>query len=226
MSTSSRNDQVIADRLTSDRLRSYLARTPTLSAAIDLYDWNVSIAGALHEDLGRVEVVLRNAMDVALTQQAARHGWGVAWFDRSALFPGRQGQRTLDDITGAKRRAAARNPNPPAGSVITELTFGFWRFLCTPAHLTSLWVPALAAAFPHHPNRTSPRVVRADVEDRVQRLHFLRNRIAHHEPIHGRNLSRDVRSVDDLVGWICPDSAAWLRGQSRTQPLLTARPQP
>jgi hypothetical protein len=85
---SSRNDQVIADRLTRARLRSYLASTPTLSAAIDLYDWNVSIAGALHEDLGRVEVILRNAMDVALTQHAARHGWGVAWFDRSVLFPG------------------------------------------------------------------------------------------------------------------------------------------
>ena len=72
MSTPRRNDQVIADRLTRDRLRSYLASTPTLSAAIDLYDWNVSIAGALHEDLGRVEVVLRNAMDFALTQHAAR----------------------------------------------------------------------------------------------------------------------------------------------------------
>ncbi|WP_420612529.1 hypothetical protein [Candidatus Spongiisocius sp.] len=40
----------------------------------------------------------------------------------------------------------------------------------------------------------------------MQRLHFLRNRIAHHEPIYRRNLARDYRQLLEVVGWICSDS--------------------
>ena len=34
---------------------------------------------------------------------------------------------------------------------IAELNFGFWRYLRKPPYLTSLWVPAVASAFPLHP---------------------------------------------------------------------------
>ena len=108
--------------------------------------------------------------------------------------------------------------------MIAELSFGFWRFLCTTHYLTSLWVPALAAAFSHHPDAGDARIVRADVDDRIQRLHFLRNRIAHHEPIHQRNLIRDHEELLDVIGWICPDSHAWVSSASRTPAGIGDRP--
>jgi hypothetical protein len=83
--------------------------------------------------------------------------------------------------------------------------FGFWRFLCAKDYLTSLWVPVLAAAFPNHP-AGDVRTIRTDVEDHMQKLHFLRNRIAHHEPIHRRNLADDANAVDDLAAWMSADA--------------------
>ncbi|WP_395152381.1 hypothetical protein [Ilumatobacter sp.] len=66
---------IIADRLTRERLSSYLtACSGDIEAAIALYDWNSRVAGALHEDIGRFEVVFRNSIDAALRTygQAAR----------------------------------------------------------------------------------------------------------------------------------------------------------
>jgi hypothetical protein len=142
----------------------------------------------------------------------------VPWYRRRQLFPGRHGYRAWSDIEAARQRATRRGKRAEIhGKVIAELNFGFWRFLCTAPYLTSLWVPALTTALPHHPNAGKPRQVRADVEDRMQRLQFLRNRIAHHEPIHHRNLARDHAEMLELVGWICPESHAWVDALTRTR---------
>lgn len=216
---------VIAQRLTADRLRSYLAATDgELDRAVGLYDWNAAVASALHEDIGRLEVVFRNTLDAALVAHGARNGWSTAWYRRTQLFPGRHGARALDDIRTARARASRQGASETHGKVIAELSFGFWRYLCTKAYLTSLWIPTLADAFPHHPRHGDPRVVREDVDDRIQRIHFLRNRIAHHEPIHSRNLRRDVDSVVEVMGWICADSRDWVVEASRVASVLERRP--
>lgn len=217
---------VIAQRLTLERLSSYLqASGGDLKAALKLYEWNTFMSGALHEDIGRVEVVLRNALDQALTVHGQNSGWPTAWYQRQSLFPGKHGQRAQADINTARDRATRRNTVPEAqGKVVAELTFGFWRFLCTGPYLTSLWVPALAAAFPNHPDPDDPRRVRADVDDRVQRVHFVRNRVAHHEPIHHRDWQRDHGGMIDLLGWICTETAEWAASLSRVDAVLAVRP--
>lgn len=211
----------IARRLTADRLGPYLACAGgVLSRAIDLYDWNTEVGGALHEDIGRLEIVFRNTIDAALVA----HGGPTEWYRRTELFPGRQGRRALDDIRVARVRARRRSGAETHGKVIAELGLGFWRYRCTPSYLTSLWVPALGAAFPGHPDTGRPRIVRAQVEDRIQRIHFLRNRIAHHEPIHQRRLERDLDGVTELAGWICDDTLAWILSRSRMAGVLQRRP--
>ncbi len=57
-----------------DRLRSYLLVSGgDFRSAIDLYDWGSQIGAAFHEDLGRLEVVFRNAVDTTLVAH------GRAW---------------------------------------------------------------------------------------------------------------------------------------------------
>lgn len=220
------NAAVIADRLTRERLSSYLAASGgDLDQALQLYEWNSLMSGALHEDIGRVEVVLRNALDQALTSYGQQSQWPTPWYQRPALFPGKHGRRALDDIRTARDRATRRGSQPETpGKVVAELTFGFWRFLCTGTYLTSLWVPVLANAFPNHPQQGDPRQVRADVDDRVQRIHFLRNRVAHHEPIHHRDLNRDHAGMLDVVRWICTDTSDWAASTSRSMSVLFSRP--
>jgi len=84
-------------------------------------------------------------------------------------------------------------------------------------------VPALTEAFPNHPDHGDPRAVRHDVEDRIQRIHFLRNRIAHHEPIHQRDLTRDHESILEVTGWISADTKNWLASRSRTLDVIDRR---
>ena len=216
--------QVVAHRLTLDRLASYLQATGgSVAAAIDLYDWNTLAGAALHEDLGRLEVLLRNAMDGALVRFGSTEGWQRTWYRQGHLF-GRKSSQMREIISDARERATRRGQPEFHGRVIAELGFGFWRFLCSHRYLTSLWVPALASAFAQHRSPNDPYRIRADVEDRIQRLHFLRNRIAHHEPIHRRDLARDHDQLLDVVGWICSDSRTWVAARSRTPSVLAARP--
>jgi hypothetical protein len=72
--------------------------------------------------------------------------------------------------------------------VIAELTFGFWRYLSTTAHHHPLWIPYLHNAF-------TPSTARQAVDAPVGRLHQLRNRIAHHEPLLRRNTATGVLSL-------------------------------
>lgn len=108
-----------------DRLGSYLvAAGGNVAEAVELYDWNVSVGAAFHEDIGRLEVILRNALDEALTSYGTGQGWSAIWYCRNQLFPGNHSQRAIEDITTARRRATRGGRPETHGKVIAELTFG------------------------------------------------------------------------------------------------------
>jgi hypothetical protein len=102
-----------------------------------------------------------------------------------------------------------RLARPRPGKVISELNFGFWRFLTSDRYEQSLWGPALDHGF------TAPgatvRARRRAVEDRLAPLHLLRNRIAHCEPIFGtvshrrrranRSRNRSITSTRTPSSW-------------------------
>jgi hypothetical protein len=97
--------------------------------------------------------------------------------------------------------------------VIAEPMFGFWRFVLDARHSPTLWAPALRHAFPH----LRPKV-RTDVYDRVERLNALRNRVAHHEPIHQVSLEDRWHDLLTVAGWICPTSGRARRCPWCSQP--------
>lgn len=217
--------QRIAARITSQRLSPYLRATSgSLEAAIRLYDWNIAASAALHEDLARFEVIFRNALDEQLIRYGSIQGWQQPWYLQPGLFPGKRTRRALADIKKARERATRRWQQPEVhGKVVAELNFGFWRFLCDNSYLTSMWVPALSAAFPQHRSPANPFQVRSDVAHLVQGLNFLRNRIAHHEPIHQRNLRADHEDLLRITGWICEHCHEWLSSSSRTPLVIAAK---
>lgn len=62
----------IAAALSPERVAPYVRATGgDLDAGVRLYEWNLTISGALFEALGILEVVLRNALNSQLT---AQHG--------------------------------------------------------------------------------------------------------------------------------------------------------
>ena len=121
---------MVAIRLTRDRLASYLhAIGGSVAAALDLYDWNALASAALYEDLGRLEVLFRNALDDALVAYGSAKGWQDPWYRQAHIFQGRRSSQTRAVITNARRRATKRRRTEVHGKVIAELGFGFWRYL-------------------------------------------------------------------------------------------------
>ncbi|MEV0079784.1 hypothetical protein AB0H58_25535 [Nocardia neocaledoniensis] len=218
LSTSAWSDDAIADLLTHQRLASYLqAANSRLSDALGLYDWNTDAAGSALSLIAMTEVVSRNAIDQALRDWSRRRYGNDSWFDTVRLD-----MRGQADLQVARARAGTRTSGEIHGKVIAELTFGFWLYLTASRYLTLLWTPALHRAFPFgHPDITTRRRC---VEQRMQRLLFVRNRAAHHEPLHQRNMDEVVADAVDLAGWISPDAAAWIHARERLSQVYRGKP--
>jgi hypothetical protein len=203
------------EHLSAPRLKPYLyVAASDFDAAMALYEWNVAVSGAFFESVGALEVGLRNAMHAQLDSWHKRQGLTGEWYDDpNGVF----NSDTRSAIRQTRNRIASRAQHETPGKVVSELMFGFWRFLLAGSYQASLWVPCLQHAFP-------AGTARKDVEDRVAQVHELRNRIAHHEAVHQRDLADDF---DVLIG-LCEDLHTrlgwWVDARSRVPLVLTQRP--
>jgi hypothetical protein len=175
-----------------------------------MYVWNTRLTGAFHETLGAFEVIMRNVLDRQLTayHQIVLAGDGC-WYTYT-LMPWRS-KKIIDQIIKA-RAQATRNGNRPEihGKVVAELTFGFWRYILAAPYQPTLWAPALRRAFPHLGSQK-----REAVYGPIDRLHALRNRVAHHEPIHGLNFSRHRQAGNSRRPGIVRQLLDWPRDPVR-----------
>jgi len=166
------------------------------------------------ESIGHTEVVLRNATHDALSARHAAKGRQGQWYDD----PARElDQHARDDVGKAIRRIKA-GASPPEGKVVAELSFGFWRFLLAKRYTAGLW-PALRPAFPFLASSD-----RLQLEAPVERVHKLRNRVAHHEPLIAEPLAARYDNILTIVGAVDPTLRAWVDNDSRVLSLLALRP--
>lgn len=222
--------------LSAPRLSVYLdAAGGDRERALALYEWNTSVAAAFHHDLAHLEVGLRNAYDQALCR-GARPGQ-VHWvFESARHFPPQMhksanGRRydanaksraliedAVKQATPRSRGAAGGDVRLPAsGKVIAELSFGFWRYLSSRRQAEPLWVPYLHTAF-------RPGTSRHDVDGPVGRLHDLRNRVAHHEPLLATNLVARCADVLTVASLLSDELATYIGANSTCSRLVADRP--
>ena len=203
---------LVERHLSAPRLATYVRATGgDLDRAVKLYLWNAAVAGALWEVLGHVEVVLHDAL-TARHQRLDRAG---QWYDD----PARElSQHARDDISRARQRLQRADAPLLPGKVVAELGFGFWRFLLARRYTATLW-PALRPAFQYLPGSD-----RRLLEAPVARLHVLRNRVAHHEPLLSEPLIDRYIDLLDVVGYVHPQLRTWLDSHNRVRTALDARP--
>jgi hypothetical protein len=202
--------------LSEARLGPYLAATDgSLTSALGLYQWNAQISSAFHEALHYVEVGLRNAMDKQLATWAIQLGAAAPWY-RDRLLP--LTPPTRSKIEGARINATRGGQPELHGKVVAELMLGFWWSLLSDEYNRRLWQPCLRYAF-------DGPVRRARLHSELDELRRLRNRIAHHEPIHGRDLVADQRRVLDLAGRVSPRLRERIEVVSRVPAVLSERPE-
>lgn len=209
--------RVLRHRLSAERFTSYDRDAGGDSvASLRLYEWNMAASASCYATLQSVEIVLRNAIHQQLTRLHSARRLPGSWLDdpTRVLEP-----RRLADIADAHRRVQRNRRSPTPDRLIAELPFGFWRLLLAAHYEETLWRPALHLAFPHlQPRR------RRNIAQPVSRLHQLRNRIAHHEPIHSRDLASDHADMLAVVAAVCPDTHAWVSRISTIAQTIAQRP--
>lgn len=201
--------------VTQARLGPYLAEVEDdYARAEELYIWNLRASGVFHEVLGVFEVTLRNALCEELRQWHGKRT-GTWLDDPTTVFD----DRRIEQIEEARRLLVQRGKPTTEGRVVAELSLGFWRFLLSKRYQNTLWTPHLRRAFPGM--KPQKREV---VYGHVEALLTLRNRIAHHEPIHRFPLVNLHDRMLLVSAWIDPDISTWLAGLSRLPSLLATRP--
>lgn len=208
--------RVVRQRLSPQRFARYEALAGDLAGAARLYEWNMRASAEFHRLLHGVEVILRNALHDRMSERHREGGLPGTWFDDPL---GLLEARAHEDIAAARDRIERQRRVVTPDRLVSELSFGFWRYLLASRYETQLWTPTLRHAFPHLRTRR-----RSDVARPVERLHHLRNRIAHHEPIYPRRLDLDERDALAVVAAICGDSRNWLEDVGSVSAILAARP--
>lgn len=179
-----------------------------------MYRWNSAITAAFWEPIGHLEVALRNVLDERLAARHRRLKRTGSWLDDPTQ---ELSSRARLDIATARDRVRQKGKHASDGQTISELSFGFWRFLVT-KKLTGLW-PDLASGFPHTPDRQ-----RGTVEGPLARLHVFRNRFAHHQRVWSQAPEERYADLLDLAGYIDPALPSWIAATSSVPQTLNAKP--
>jgi hypothetical protein len=186
---------VIERALSIERLAKYLAlANGDKRLAIRLYERNISLSEALYGVIQGFEIAFRNALHCVLTEKIGRPDWydHIAWEEKEA-----------ESIRKAKQNIEIRGRTVTPDRVIAELTLGFWVQLTAGKYEKALWVKYLHRVFPL---KLSRRVLFRRVDD----IRYLRNRIAHHEPVAARDLRQDYAGIIEAIQWISPTVSEWV----------------
>ena len=197
-----------------ERFSSYLtAAGHDPKVAMELYVWNIELGEAFFPLLAILEIAFRDAVARRL-----RDLYGAEWWENTA-FHELIGNRAKGIVLSARDRRRNHKTYVTHGCMTAELTFGFWTGMLLDKYHESLWSPP-TDTFPNLP----PGQTAADLSAYGRQAADLRNRVFHHEPIFRRDISNDYSRALELLRWISPNSAAWLKPRLRVMEVMRRRP--
>ncbi|MEZ5750612.1 MAG: hypothetical protein R3D60_01150 [Paracoccaceae bacterium] len=205
---------MVINALSNERLTPYLVETGHHEqAALALYAWNLRLSESFYPLLSTTEIVLRNVVSARIRQI-----YGDEWWERDE-FHTTIGRKAKGIVLRARNKRQDEKGRVSHGCMVAELTFGFWTNMLLAKYEEHFWSP-LSSAFPDVPSGTTYD----DLSRKCDRVSALRNRIFHHEPMFKRNITEDYRATLELLSWLNPKAAIWIRPQLRTMAVLRERP--
>ena len=200
--------------LSAARFAPYLeASGNDVEGALELYRWNVALGQFLMRDISYFEVALRNAYNDVME---ARWDGAEHWLldDASPVrrpVVRRSGRGSADVNRKIIDVAASGLPDGfSSDDLVSSLTLGFWVHLTDRSREAVIWRTGLYAAWPKGTRR-------AELQDRLDGILRVRNRIAHNERLFNPSRAQlsPVRANADareLLGQLCPEAAAYAQG--------------
>lgn len=140
--------------------------------AVNIYAKNIELSSSLYLPLHMIEVVLRNVVSEALKKE-----YGEKWiFDCDIFDSDWHKNQVYEKIERIKKN---NNINLTYGKVVAEQSFAFWTSMFGRKY-DFLWQKCLYQIV-YKEKRSN--VDRKTFSERLSKIRYLRNRIAHHEPI-------------------------------------------
>jgi hypothetical protein len=178
--------------ISAPRLNSYRTffQPQTDEELLAIYRWHEDLCTHFNHILKWAEVAMRNGFHVALSAHHGVHGSADArdWYNHIQLS-----KHSLDSVHKITHRAngTPRKPAPTPDDVVAKLTLGFWPALLEverdAAGNRMSWHQILPSMVPGHRHTQeaywSHQANRDALQARLELCTYLRNRIAHHEPI-------------------------------------------
>ena len=204
---------MVTNIISQERLTKYLrAAGFEQERALALYGWNIQISEAFFPVLGASEVCLRNIISARLVSL-----YGQTWWDDQAFLTQIRSSGTR--IVKTARDKLKTKGSVTSGGMTAELNFGFWVNMLLSRHELVFW-PNLHASFSDLPATvTYDRLYR-----RCDAVRDFRNRVFHHEPILHLNITKEYSQIMELIAWLSPDKAKWIKPYSRV--MVVARQKP
>jgi Abi-like protein len=199
------------------RFTPYTRATSNFNQALALYAWNLQLAAALMYSLHMFEVCLRNRLSAYLTIK-----YGANWpFSGTALRQMTGNDRRRLTLAIADLQSSYRGRAPTVDEITAHLSLGFWVSFLTRSYSVPLgWHgPGLRVMYPNDPAIDQPTAYRI-----ANNLRVLRNRIAHHEPVHHLPVAQLYSDLDRLLAAMCVGSRSFVRAGSSVTSILAQRP--
>jgi len=188
---------------------------------LDLYVYNMALAGALLGPLHMLEVVTRNAVHHELAAWAGREDW---WGGGSKVVLLPRHDAKITECIGKVERDLRGTRAVVPGDVIAATDLGFWTGLLgsgtskNGADYPMLWDRAIRSAFPNTRRR------RPQVWNKLNVMRLLRNRIGHHEHLMNTDPRQNLETIVELISWVSGPLAQWVDDRSRMDAVLPRHP--
>ena len=192
-----------------------------------MYYANARVAQSFQPLLSFFEVILRNQLHYAL----AAHFNDVQWLinqktgfmsDPSLTHTVKKTGKVMvndflkKEVERSERTLIGKKRNVTAGRVMAELNLGFWNSLYETHHY------ALLKGVPCKIFKSLPTGYgRKEVNNAIQEIRTLRNRVSHNEPLCFSNKAYDMTyakemygKINDFLSWINPDIMVSLKSES------------
>ncbi|QNQ90996.1 hypothetical protein GP475_10405 [Corynebacterium poyangense] len=204
----------VARHLSNARLAPYLQHTDDeLDKALELYVWSTRMSMSMFELISHLEIMLRNAIDTALSKTFRDEDCGIPWFLRNPPTT----QNMSDEIDDVRNRLRKYDKDTRQ-QIIAGMNFGFWSGMVGAKH-EDLWRSALHKAFPGSSGD------RKDVMKELESLRKIRNRIAHHDSMLNVDVPFEIRRIHRVAEFLGDEASAWLKNVDQTMKIYKKRPQ-
>ncbi len=185
--------------------------------ALRLYQWNTLISQSLYVYLQCWEICLRNRLNGFLCWR-----YNPNWpYDeqRAVRNLNSSDKRRLRQTI--QRQEQGRNSSPVSTNIIVaDLSAGFWVSLLSGHYKVPFaWRNNLTRVFP---NDTA--LNQATAWEICNNTMTLRNRIAHHEPVHHLPLKARYRDLQRVVAAMCPGAHAFASENCSFHRIMARRP--